>query len=245
MSTSRPYILFTLTILLLSFFSCEALPASHNAPEITRRGSPTTLQDFSVPLSDSSTSLPSPSGTLKAIGVGRGTQNYNCAAASSSTPSPVPVFIGANAILYDASPDILKFSVQKGMRALEQIVEKIVQVNGSDIASVAKRYGITVLGHHYFNSGGQPTFDLTSSGTGFLVAKKIGQIPAPAGACAGQTGQAYGAVDWLALTDAGGSQGLNEVFRVDTSGGKQPPTCNGSVAYPIYVEYAATYWFYH
>jgi len=98
-----------------------------------------------------------------------------------------------------------------------------------------------LLGHHYFNGAGQPTFDLGS--TGFLTAKKTGNIPAPAGACPGAGGQGFGAVDWLRLVDAGGSRGLSEVYRVVTAGGKAPPTCpfpSGSIE----VQYAALYWFY-
>ena len=107
---------------------------------------------------------------------------------------------------------------------------------------VVNQYSIPVSGHHYFNSAGQPTFDLGN--IGFLVAKKTGDIPAPANASPGQGGQGYGAVDWLNLQDAGGSTGLNEVYRVETAGGKQPPTCNGVVG-NIEVQYAALYWFYH
>ena len=83
-------------------------------------------------------------------------------------------------------------------------------------------------------------FDLGS--TGFLVAKKTGDIAAPGDAYAGQFGVGYGAVDWLNLVDAGGSTGISEVYRVETAGGMQPPTC--TAAGPIQVQYAALYWFY-
>ena len=87
----------------------------------------------------------------------------------------------------------------------------------------------------------QPTFDLGT--TGFLTAKKVGDVPAPTGSCPGQPGQLNGAVDWLKLVDAGGSVGLGEVFRVVTAGGKAPTTCpaGGGV---ITVQYSAVYWFY-
>ena len=107
--------------------------------------------------------------------------------------------------------------------------------------ALVNQYSIPVLGHHYFNSAGQPTFDLGS--TGFLTAKKTGDIPAPANACPGQGDQGYGAVDWLNLVNAGGSVGLSEVYRVETAGGKQQPACNGFVG-NIEVQYAALYWFY-
>jgi len=135
------------------------------------------------------------------------------------------------------------------MTILKQVVEDIIGVNisTSTVEGVPKIEGaphVPVLGQHYFNGAGQPTFDLSKSNTGFLVAKKIGDIPAPTNACAGQDGQAYGAVDWLTLTDVGGSQGLNEVYRVETAGGKHPTTCSGTVTYPIQIQYAALYWFY-
>ena len=233
-----------ITLHLLAFFSgCEALPSPQNA----RRSSTNPLQGYVVPQSDGTTSLPSPSGTLKAIGVGRGTQNYTCAAASTATPTPVPVAVGAVATLFDASPALIPYSPAQGLLMLEEVVNDIVCTNFStqsinNAVTQSKGY-VRELGQHYFNAAGQPTFDLTQSGTGFLVAKKIGDIPAPAGASMGQTGQAFGAVDWLTLTDAGSSQGVSEVYRVATAGGKAPSACDGS-AYAIQIQYAALYWFY-
>ena len=109
-----------------------------------------------------------------------------------------------------------------------------------DIATISNAT-IPVLGHHYFNAAGQPTFNLGS--VGFLTGKKVGDIPAPANASAGPYDQGYGAVDWLALADAGGSVGISEAFRVETAGGKPQPSCDGFVG-SIEVQYAALYWFY-
>lgn len=110
-------------------------------------------------------------------------------------------------------------------------------------ANLLANYRIPTLGHHYFNAAGQPTFDLDA--TGLLVAKKTGDIPAPPDACAGPPGaQNYGAVDWLSLVDVGTgvSRGLSGVYRVDTAGGKAPPSCEQMG--PIEMPYAALYWFY-
>ena len=100
---------------------------------------------------------------------------------------------------------------------------------------------IPKLGRHYFDSKGVPTFDLGNNG--FLKGKGLADIPAPANASVGSFDQGYGAVDWKALTDAGGSVALKEVYRVETAGGKAPPSCTGVTA-PIYIDYSALYWFY-
>lgn len=49
-----------------------------------------------------------------------------------------------------------------------------------------------------------------------------------------------GGVDWLKLGDAGGSLGVEEVFRVETVGGFGE--CDGGEK--VEVGYAALYWFY-
>ena len=102
---------------------------------------------------------------------------------------------------------------------------------------------VTVLGQHIFDAAGHPTFDLTSSGNGVLVAKKVGDILPPIGAP--KNAQGNPAVDWLYLTDAGtgASKDLSAVYRVETAGGKQAATCAGYVG-PIYLEYAALYFFF-
>lgn len=242
MPTSRSSLFLTSALLLLAFFSgCEALPTPNDAPQNEIRSSPSTLEGYVVPVSDGSTSLPTPIGTLKAIALGYGTQNYTCAAASAATPTPVAVAIGAKATLYNTN----RITSAPESVALPQLVEAVgIALNATYrystpvVSSFIQQQQFQVLGYHYFNGAGQPTFDLTSSGTGFLVAKKIGDIPAPSNATAGE----YGAVDWLALSDAGGSQGLSEVYRVETAGGKAG-ICDGT-AEEVYIPYAALYWFY-
>ena len=76
-----------------------------------------------------------------------------------------------------------------------------------------------------------------------LKGKGLAGIPAPADASAGRFDQGCGAVDWKALTDVGGSVGLNEVYRVETAGGKPPSSC-ADVTAPISIDYSALYWFY-
>jgi len=109
-----------------------------------------------------------------------------------------------------------------------------------DFATI-ENSSIPIIGHHYFDSAGVPTFDLGS--TGFAKAKKSAGISAPANASKGPNNQGVGAVDWLDLCDAGGSKDLSEVYRVETAGGKAPASCSGQPK-DMEVQYAAQYWFY-
>ena len=102
---------------------------------------------------------------------------------------------------------------------------------------------IELLGHHYFDGAGTPTFDLYG-GTGadaVLRAKKDANVKAPADADRGLTDS--GAVDWLRLSDKGTSDGdVSLVFRVLTAGGN-PAACE-SEGQSESVPYTAMYWFY-
>jgi hypothetical protein len=108
---------------------------------------------------------------------------------------------------------------------------------------MSKITGAGVLGTHYFNGGGQPTFDLTKVNAR-LTAKKLKNVAAPDGSYPGPNNA--GAVDWLLLTDVGGNAswgGVSYVYRVETAGGMPPATCSGKSG-AFTVPYAAEYWFY-
>lgn len=61
---------------------------------------------------------------------------------------------------------------------------------------------------------------------------------APAASVVGQSNQGFGAVAWLKLvTKAAATGNLQEVYRVNTAGGKPPATCAGSAA-TLEVQYA-------
>ena len=94
---------------------------------------------------------------------------------------------------------------------------------------------------------------LGKAGMGELQGKKDGDVMAPDGK----------GVDWLMLDnknlspDAGdgngdekakGKEKLQQVYRVDTAGGKPPSggpqACNGGQGGQVEVEYAALYWFF-
>jgi hypothetical protein len=97
-----------------------------------------------------------------------------------------------------------------------------------------------VLGRHFFDSTGTPTFDLYSVNK-ILYGIKTGDIKAPVTANKGPAGT--GAVDWLQLTAKPGyeSKGISLAYWVVTAGG-QPLNC--TVIGPMTVQYAAEYWFY-
>lgn len=183
-------------------------------------------------------SLPSPSWnlTLKAIAFGRGIQNYTC---NASTPTTAPVAIGAVATLFDATALLPLLPPSAGEELLNLLPAFLICFPLTVLLSSS----LPKLGVHYFDAAGVPTFDLGK--IGLLKATKLKNIAAPQGASKGPEDQGNGAVDWLALTaKAGcGSRGLGEVYRVETAGGKPPPTCEGQPSV-IEVQYAAQYWFY-
>lgn len=109
-----------------------------------------------------------------------------------------------------------------------------------DFATI-ENSSIPIIGHHYFDCTGVPTFDLGS--IGFLKGHKVDNISAPPNASKGPNDQGDGAVDWLALSSANGSRALGEGYRVETAGGKPPVSCSGQPK-DIEVQYAAQYWFY-
>ena len=146
--------------------------------------------------------------------------------------------MGANTVLLDASPLLPLFQQGEGTAVIDILPRYVVDLNYAAIQASK----IPKLGIHYFDLKGVPTFDLGKNG--LLKAKSVADIPAPTDASAGPFDQGYGAVSWKALTDAGNSVGLKEVYRVETAGGKAPPSCEGVTA-PIYIDYASLYVFYN
>ena len=147
------------------------------------------------------------------------------------------MLVGANAVLLDASPLLPLLPPDEETAVLDLLPRFVIDL---DFAAIQASQ-IPKLGIHYFDSKGVPTFDLGSNG--YLKAKGLADIPAPPDASAGQLDQGFGAVDWKTLIDAGGSVGLNRVYRVETAGGKAQPSCAG-VTKPILIDYSALYWFY-
>jgi Protein of unknown function (DUF3455) len=163
------------------------------------------------------------------VAIGRGTQNYTCA-----SPSATPVAVGAVATLFDFT-SMAYTSEEK----LHQTVRKLVYLSLATILKSLKSTPFQILGHHYFSANSIPTFNLSREND-ILYAKKIASINAPTDADIGP--DKTGAVPWLALDNNGGSIGLQEVYRVETAGGKAPPLCTSQGN--LTIEYAAEYWFY-
>ena len=82
------------------------------------------------------------------------------------------------------------------------------------------------------------------------MGQKLENVPAPSYADAGLPPDAFGAVDWLKLGSKEGvytadgddfkSKGYKLVYRVETAGGKAPPTCQDRPA-QFTIPYAAQY----
>jgi hypothetical protein len=99
-----------------------------------------------------------------------------------------------------------------------------------------------VLGNHFFDIAGTPTFDLSTVHKIGYMAKTV-SVSAPATANKGPADT--GAVPWLDLNQKQGyiSKNISQVYRVETAGGNQFVNC--SVAGTMTVQYAAEYWFYY
>jgi hypothetical protein len=223
----------SLILLTTTLFTLSTTVYSLAFPQLSRRQALTVSQPTSALPAPSSVS---PAISLRYITVGVGTQNYTCPTTTNS--SAVPVSVGAKAALYDAGAFLQSHPIM--IPTLPGMALGFEVMTGG---SIFPSLNIDQLGQHFFNAALQPTFDLTAVGAR-LVAKKLGDVPAPAGACPGPDGA--GAVDWLQLQDVGDGQSFGDityVYRIVTAGGKAPATCaNQKGAFEV--QYAAEYWFY-
>ncbi|MCJ1436596.1 hypothetical protein MMC27_005976 [Xylographa pallens] len=221
------------TLLLVSAFCClvSASPINFGAPNdfpnfknlVPKTTKTPFVESCGTPVQPAATTpLPPPTAGLNLymIAVGRGTQNYTCA---DSTATSIPAAIGAVASLYNATciaggnPTIFNEIPPAALKVpLPNIPQSLVPV-----------------GHHYFSNATTPTFDLGSYG--FVHAKKIASVPAPATTN----------VAWLKLEhETQGEIGtIAEIYRLNTAGGSPPANCSGMAA-TFEVQYAAEYWFY-
>ncbi|KAI0152787.1 hypothetical protein GGR57DRAFT_158121 [Xylariaceae sp. FL1272] len=241
----------------------SAMPARPRCSNTTTATATTTAQATPSPTSVSTNvayTLPSNGGTtplaspptgsvVQHIAVGHGVQNYTCTAAGANGTS-----IGALAVLYDAT----SLYPGSGSSALSQadwdaLTSKVLRTTSMPIdqsSGAASPFpadaALTVegvatplpyLARHYFDSNKVPTFDLTPA---LFKGSKTTDILAPSSADKGLTDE--GAVDWLALSDAGGSVTINMVYRVLTSGGFQGVCAAAGDSQSV--PYTAMYWFY-
>lgn len=187
-------------------------------------------------ISSAPTPLPAPSDGLRLthVAIGRGTQNYTCAPGASK---PVPN--GAVAKLYNAT---CTAAIYPDLLALIPNVELSFTTPSDDDKPMSPS-SLFLSGHHYFPEPTTPVFDLGTKKDfyGFAVCAKSASSPAPSDAPRGLNG--LGSVAWLKLGDKGGSNGIKEVYRLNTAGGVAPSTCDGQEE-EFQVDYAAEYWFY-
>ncbi|KAG9240443.1 hypothetical protein BJ878DRAFT_546244 [Calycina marina] len=190
-------------------------------------------------LSNGTSTLPEPTGlSLKYATIGRGVQNYTCV---NSTAQAIPVAIGALAVLYDITAQVLldpaNISSMVDTAANMPASTFILRNMPLDIPAVGT---YPVIGEHFFQADATPTFDL------FVVGKRAfckltTKINAPETSSMGIDGT--GSVAWLSLAAEAPSVGIAQVYRVLTAGGNAPPTCAGQAA-NISILYSAAYHFY-
>ncbi|KAF1950060.1 hypothetical protein CC80DRAFT_539898 [Byssothecium circinans] len=227
-----------LTLLLALAPAVLAAP-TRIAMEKRQNGAPTTdlcdLTKAVMPVAP--TPLPAVTGTLSHVAVGRGTQNYSCLA-TPNDKAGAPKAIGALATLYNVTClTVLAPDVLKDVPAISMSLSSLSR--SSFTRSVTLDSNIhdgPESGHHSFTAAGVPLFE-TAYGT--VQAKASGNSPAPEGSSKGKNG--LGSVPWLKL---GAVQGdFKEIYRLDTSGGVAPKTCEG-IEGTFEVQYAALYWFF-
>ncbi|KAI0596398.1 hypothetical protein F4775DRAFT_594449 [Biscogniauxia sp. FL1348] len=215
---------------------------------------------YTLPSSGGPTPLTSPgNATLKHIAVGHGIQNYTCAASGATASS-----IGALAVLWEIT-GLYPGSGAGALSSADWVAfpPKVLRttalpLNGASPSSSAADTSapfpdpaeltvdglaapLAFLGHHYFDEQNVPTFDLPSSTAPELFKGKKDQgVAAPVDADPGLDDT--GAVDWLRLSDKGGSQGISLVYRVLTAGGA-PSACT-QAGQAESIPYTAMYWFY-
>ncbi|KAI1738005.1 hypothetical protein F4680DRAFT_196313 [Xylaria scruposa] len=205
---------------------------------------------YVLPSTGGPTSLPAPDAPLKHIVVGHGVQNYTC-----TTVGAAGVSAGALAVLHDitalypgSGPDAISPTTWNSLTSTVLRTTSL-PINTNDVsAPFPAPADLTVsgipnplpfIGHHYFDINNTPTFSLHDDAE-LLKAQKISNIPAPSTADKGLNSE--GAVDWLYLSDKGGSVGLSGVYRVLTSGGSSS-ACS-AVGETQSVPYTAMYWLY-
>ncbi|KAJ5983713.1 hypothetical protein N7481_005812 [Penicillium waksmanii] len=206
------------------------------------------LNIVTLPMNYTKTKLPEPSPhlDLKYIALGRGTQNYSCSSTESShssKKSATPVAVGAVATLFDAS-----CIASQSVMLLHELPAVIAQTPLGSFALMVEALTLTtnssnlIIGEHYFNTAGDPFFDLNMSGSdAWMECKKDASVSAPT-RVSRISGKDESNVPWLKL-DCKDCKGIKEVYRVMTVGGVAPTTCAGQND-TVLVEYAAEYWFY-
>jgi len=225
-------------MLVLAFI--PLLLSAVSAIDLERRATRCDISGAKLSLPSNQTLLVAPSQGPSFIGLAIGTQNYTCGNTTGTYTN-----VGAVAELFDVSclygePEFsslqdIAYTMWKfapPTAPISQIIEYMQPFHAS-----------FVLGQHFFvtspsGTGLSPRWDFSSAALAghpdaFVIAAKVGDIPAPTGPPD---------VDWLSLNKVEGDL-ATQVFRVNTVGGLPPASCTpGSPL--IAVKYASMYWLY-
>ncbi|KAJ7805784.1 hypothetical protein B0H14DRAFT_3770435 [Mycena olivaceomarginata] len=169
------------------------------------------------------TALVNPAVPPTYVTLGIGVQNYTCSDTSTYTS------VGAVASLFDITCLMNNFNFASIQTRAFAFWNESSQVTPTNVANDVG--APLMLGQHYFimnpsGAGLSPKWDFTSStgdASAFVVAAKVGDVPAPSDSNTN--------VDWLSLNRVDGDL-ATQIFRVDTVGG-QPPSAVGSS--PVFV----------
>ncbi|KAF2753273.1 hypothetical protein EJ05DRAFT_209170 [Pseudovirgaria hyperparasitica] len=195
----------------------------------------------SIVLPESTLPAPASGLKLKYIILGVGTQNYTCADGAAGT---LATAVGAVATLYDMSSVANDPFSKEKIQCTPPVALGAYTMGQNVLDGYVKVAGYAnVIGKHFFDASGVPTFELSGASVSpkpLVKAAKKANVAAPAGAFAGMPPN--GAVDWLYLADNGNSVGLTAVYRVETAGGKANSCENKPGAQEV--KYATEYWMY-
>ncbi|PPQ68414.1 hypothetical protein CVT26_006086 [Gymnopilus dilepis] len=177
--------------------------------------------------------LVAPTAAKSFVMLGVGYQNYTCTSAGTYTSA------GAVADLFDISclsgiPQVFN-NIQDYAFPVWKAAPPSFKIGPSAI-------GYPQLGNHFFqpNPAGSgplsPVWDFRAGAAkgnaqAFVLAAKIGDLPAPTGSAD---------VDWLQLKNVQGEL-ATQIYRVDTRGGVAPSSCTPGSA-PISLKYVSKYW---
>ncbi|KJA23553.1 hypothetical protein HYPSUDRAFT_163219 [Hypholoma sublateritium FD-334 SS-4] len=192
-------------------------------------------QTLTVPANQTVLTNPTTSASFVLLGVG--VQNYTCSTAGTYAS------IGAVADLYDLS------CLSAVPAAFNAIQDQAFAVWNASKSTAVPRLGASangcnpLMGAHYFvtspsGTGLSPVWDFRGASAkgnpnAFVLAAKVGDLPAPTGSQD---------VDWLQLKNVTGGLATS-IYRMNTKGGQPPASCTAGSA-PISVKYTSKYWLY-
>ncbi|KAF8967757.1 hypothetical protein BDZ97DRAFT_1755842 [Flammula alnicola] len=187
---------------------------------------------LTVPANQTVLAAPSTAPSYVLLGVGY--QNYTCSTAGVYTS------VGAVADLYDIS---CLSSVPAVFTNIQDEAYRLWQSLPTSPKTLPAANGYPLMGSHFFatspsGTGISPVWDFRGASAkgnpdAFVLAAKIGDLPAPTGAQD---------VDWLQLKSVEGSL-ATQIYRTDTRGGTAPTSCTPGSAL-ISLKYVAKYWLY-